>query len=261
MDAERLNLLIVDDDDEGRDLLAKSIAWERYGVRLAGEAASAHEALRIMERESIQLVMTDICMPNMDGLELADRIRRKYPGVFVVLLTAYEDFEFARKAILAGVSNYILKPIDHKDVKKTLQLIRQQRAAGVERSTENDRRIQETSRPAETDLLPEESALGAAVKVYIQEHFCEAGLKLASSAEHFHVSPGYLSRKFKQEFGVGFTDYLNDLRVQEAIRLMRDEKASVSEAAERVGIEDPHYFSTMFKRYTGMRPSAYRQRD
>ncbi len=111
-DEHPLKLLIVEDETSIRNLLKMIVDWESVGVRVIGEAATGAEALYLMEEELPDIVLTDIEMPYMDGLELSRRILERYSDVTVIILTAHDHFEYARDALRMGVAGYLLKPID-----------------------------------------------------------------------------------------------------------------------------------------------------
>ncbi len=113
-----LKVLIVDDEPLVRDLLRKCVNWTDLGMQIVGEAASAPQALELIAKLTPDIVFTDICMPSMDGIELAEVIVARYPRTKVVIVTGYEDFEYARRSIKAGVADYILKPINDDEITK-----------------------------------------------------------------------------------------------------------------------------------------------
>ncbi|SCP99657.1 response regulator [Anaerobium acetethylicum] len=104
-------LLIVDDEALVRNAMSKMIDWESLGFSRILQAEDGRDALRILESEKVNMVMTDIAMPFMDGLELTKIIYEEYADIYIVILTGYGEFEYARKAIKYGVKNYILKPV------------------------------------------------------------------------------------------------------------------------------------------------------
>ncbi len=117
---EKLKVLIVDDEESTRALIRMSIDWEELGYSVVGEANNAEEALEYLEVDLPDLVLTDIYMPYMDGLELSERILSQYPDVKVVVITGHDNFEYAQRGIKAGVFDFILKPIDEDEIEKTL---------------------------------------------------------------------------------------------------------------------------------------------
>jgi two-component system response regulator YesN len=117
-------LMIVDDEEEVRKGIVKKIDWNRFHFDIAGEAENGREALDIMEEHIPDVVITDISMPFMDGLELAKSVKENYPTVKTVILTGFDDFKFAQQAIKYGVSDYILKPVLPKDINEILKKLK-----------------------------------------------------------------------------------------------------------------------------------------
>ena len=109
--AELYNIIIADDEFLIRDGLM-SYDWARLGFTPIAAVSNGKKVLEIMEQNSADLVITDIKMPVMDGLELSKIIQDKYPLCKVIILSGYEDFDFAKLALKAGVSEYLLKPVD-----------------------------------------------------------------------------------------------------------------------------------------------------
>lgn len=110
---EPYRLIIADDEAIIREGMA-SYDWERLGFTVAGTASTGKKALDLMEKNPADLIITDIRMPVMDGLELSGILKEKYPRCKIVILTGYKDFDYAKIAINLGVSEYILKPVDLK---------------------------------------------------------------------------------------------------------------------------------------------------
>ncbi|MGZ7442216.1 response regulator [Paenibacillus sp. TH7-28] len=125
---KRIRMLIVDDESVICQGLHYTIDWEELGVEVVGEAYDGQEALRLVAEQNVDLLLTDIRMDGMDGLELAARLRQDHPEVQVVMISGYEDFGYARQAIRLGVNDYLLKPVDIEEltevVKKIVQDIR-----------------------------------------------------------------------------------------------------------------------------------------
>ena len=105
--------------------LNKLINWEELGFEVACMAQNGKQALEQLELESIDLIITDIEMPVMNGLDFIKEVREKNRNVEIVILTAYDDFEYAKTAIRYGITQYILKPIEEKEVVKMLLDIRE----------------------------------------------------------------------------------------------------------------------------------------
>ncbi|WP_019635675.1 response regulator transcription factor [Paenibacillus fonticola] len=125
MTASMINILIVDDEYLVRDLLKYCIDWGKLGYRIAGEAENVEDALHLIETHEPEVVITDICMPSRDGLELSAIIKESYPHIKIVILSGYSEFEYARSAIELGVDHYILKPINDEKLTVLFQNLRQ----------------------------------------------------------------------------------------------------------------------------------------
>jgi two-component system response regulator YesN len=115
-----LKLMIVDDEDLVRDLFKHCLNWQELEACISGEAAGAREALELIEQEIPDIIFTDICMPYMDGIEFSRIVREKYPWIKIVILTGHEEFEYAKRSIQAGVTGFLLKPIQDQEIKQAI---------------------------------------------------------------------------------------------------------------------------------------------
>lgn len=123
---ERYRVLLADDEEEIREGMRRKIDWEGLGFSLAGTAENGVEALELAEQLRPDVVLTDIKMPYMDGLELCRRLKLSLPAAKLVVFSGFDDFEYARKAIGMNVSEYILKPINAPELSAVLGRLREQ---------------------------------------------------------------------------------------------------------------------------------------
>lgn len=117
-------LILVDDEEEVRKGMLRKIDWAGYGFEIAGEAENGYEALTVAEKTPPDVVVTDIKMPFMDGIELSEALSKKYPTVKIIILTGFDEFEYAQKAINLNVVEYILKPIASKEFTELLDKVK-----------------------------------------------------------------------------------------------------------------------------------------
>jgi two-component system response regulator YesN len=117
-------LLIVEDEAEVRNGIRNNIDWGSMGFEVIAEAGNGREALDIIENSKPDVVITDITMPIMDGLELSYILKEEYPTIRTIILTGYDDFKFAQRAIKYGVSDYLLKPVLPEDLSKLMLRIK-----------------------------------------------------------------------------------------------------------------------------------------
>ncbi|UKS28350.1 response regulator [Paenibacillus sp. HWE-109] len=118
-------IMIVDDEFEIREGL-NSYYWERFQFQVIGCAANGKQALDLLQRNDVDVVLTDIKMPVMDGIELSREINIHYPHVKIVILSGYKEFTYARDALQAGVSEYLLKPVDLKHLNESIMKLKLQ---------------------------------------------------------------------------------------------------------------------------------------
>lgn len=118
-----LQLLLVDDERSVVETLAETIPWEECGITVVHEALSGPMALQIMEDHQIDIVITDIRMPGMSGIELITAINSKWPHVRTILLTGYADFDYAKQAIAQNTFDYLLKPVSDEDLVESVQRV------------------------------------------------------------------------------------------------------------------------------------------
>jgi YesN/AraC family two-component response regulator len=127
-------LAMIDDEDVALLNLSRSFDWEAMGFRLAGLFSSGEEFLEFLRNEPVDIILSDIKMPKMDGIEMVRAAREICPDALVALLSGYRDFEYARRAISSGVFSYILKPVKYSAITEEFAKIRaeldRRRAAG-----------------------------------------------------------------------------------------------------------------------------------
>lgn len=104
-----INVLVVDDDNLVRRGLISAMPWSRFDMQVIGEASNGEMALEFMENHSVELLMTDLSMPVMSGLELMKATKERFPEVFMIVLTLHQDFEFVQEALRLGAIDYIAK--------------------------------------------------------------------------------------------------------------------------------------------------------
>jgi two-component system response regulator YesN len=120
-------LLIVDDDQIIRAGMQQSIEWEDHGIRVIGTASNGRECLEMIPECLPDIILTDIKMPFMDGLELGEKLREIMPSTKLIIFSGFDDFEYAQKAIKINVAEYVLKPINSNELTETLKKLKKQR--------------------------------------------------------------------------------------------------------------------------------------
>jgi len=231
-------VMLIDDEQSVRKLMRLKIEWERYEMEVVGEAASGIEALNTIDEIRPDICFVDIRMPFMDGIEFAKIAIKRYPKLLINMLTAYDDFSYARECIGVGITGYYLKPIVIKDISEALE--------EMKKKLDREKRDE-----LEEEGMGKEISSMQGITDFIKIHMKEPDLNLGKVAMEFGFNSSYLSRKFKNEIGVSFVDYLNHLRMERAKKYAEMEKPMYQVAIE-VGIPDPNYFSKCFKKYVNM---------
>ena len=248
-------VLIVEDEDIIRKGIAYTMDWMGMGCTIVGEAVNGAEGLEKIKELEPDIVLADIMMPIMDGIEMIRRAKEE-ASFKPVILTSYADFEYAKQAIDLDVSAYLMKPVDEEELKKNITKI----ISEIERDREYDR-LTEMKSPA--DRAQEVFIKSDRENDYVQhilnatkERYAEK-ISIETFSEELGVSASYLSRKFKDSTGIGYLDYLNKYRIQQAIKLLETGKYKVYEVSDLTGFTDYKHFNSVFKRYTGVSPSEF----
>ncbi len=242
-----IKVLIVEDEQLEQDFL-KSVVQEEIdltGTLLTCESGT--QAVKLAEQYRVDIIIMDILIPEMDGLCAAQEIRKFLPDACITILSAFSDFSYAKQAIELRVFDYLLKPVKPSDFK---QSFRKMLAAASE--------CQEHT--AEKGVVPKAewtNFVGESIK-YIHENFCEK-LTLQMVASHVFMNPQYFSRIFKKEVGVTYTDYVNNLKIVHACKLLETTNYHAYRISSECGFTDPSYFNRVFYRQMNMTPKEYKK--
>ncbi len=258
--------LVVDDEEIVRRGFRQKIAWEEAGFIFLEPCKNGREAIDRIAQEHPDVVMTDICMPLVDGLEVADHIAKQHPDIIVLILSGYDEFEYARSALRSGVVDYLLKPITSHElsdlVSKLKTRLDENSHRCATRKSSDYAKIQAATSPARQYLPPSSRgwpiSKAAEVQAYIERNFAQKKLSLEDISRDLFISPGYISHLIKQYAGKSFIDALTELRIKKAKQLLSGSDLKTYAVADAVGFSDPHYFSTIFKKVVGITPSEYR---
>lgn len=243
----KYSLIIVDDELKIREGLQNLFPWNNYGYEIKGTFANGRQALDFLEKSKADVVLTDICMPLMDGIELNRQINIKYPDTLVVYLTGYSDFKYMQAAIRNHAADYLLKPIRHDDLYTCLEKIHQKL----------DKKYH--IRPGnETDSAYYGKIIVEVVH-YLEENYRTA--TLTEAASRVNMSPNYLSRIFREKSETGFSELLTQIRMKKAAELLCDISYKAYEIAYLVGYDNPKNFSRAFKQYYSVSPKEFRNQN
>ncbi|MFC5529449.1 response regulator transcription factor [Cohnella yongneupensis] len=215
-------------------------------------ASDGESVLRFMENAQVpDIIITDIHMPILDGIDLIKAVERDYPAVKKVIISGYSEFEYAQQALKLNVIDYLLKPVKKIDLEELLSKLKM--------LIESDRSdLKSPSLLANRQYSAEEIVKNVAE--FIKNNYSHE-LSLEDIAKQFNINAPHLSKIFLKYAGESPSKYIMSLRMNEAKQLLSLKKElSVKEVGETVGYPDPFYFSRIFKQFTGMTPTEYRTR-
>lgn len=258
-----ISLLIAEDEIMVRNLLVHYVPWQTIGVDKVYEANNGADALELASRVGPDIILSDIRMPKLRGIEFASKYHEIDPLCKIIFLSAYTDKEYYRSAIDLRVVGYIEKPVKPNEVLKTVSIAVQE--ITEERARKAVAKIINDSTPPLTIHKKIEGANTSAKLVqkairYIHENYHNENLSLAQIASSMYLSQNYLSNLFKKETGFTITQLITDIRIKTATELLENSNLSLSKIAKKTGYSEAGYFSKVFKAKTGMTPREYRRR-
>ncbi len=238
-------VVLVDDEQMIVNGLKKAFPWAKYQCEVVATANDGTQGLLEIQKHHPHIVITDIRMPNVDGLQMVAALHSEYPHMQVSVLTAYRDFDYAQRAMHLGVSRFLLKPSKMDEIHEAVKHMTEQLSA-----------LAQEEEPEPETAEPGNFVARAALQ-YIRDHYTEH-ISLNDVAQSVYVSPWHLSKLINGHLGQGFFEILNSLRIQKAKTLLMEPELKVHEIAQAVGYGDVAHFSKIFKKITGVSPMEYR---
>lgn len=266
--------MLIDDEEIIRRGLRKMIPWEELGCEIVAEAEDGVEGFEMIKEYVPDIIISDIQMPNKNGLEMIKDMKDINQDAQIIILTGFREFEYAQEAIRLGVLQFLLKPSKLQEIKSAVE-----EAVGnlrvQEKEQEEQRKMKEKMKnyylmKSEELKKDEEEQIIAAIDEnskpqfivnqaiqYIQDNF-DQKLSLQIVADSLYVSTWHLCKVLKKETGTNFVDLLNGIRVNKAKEMLVTTNLRIYEVATKVGYSDTAYFSKIFKRFVDMTPNEYR---
>ncbi|MDF2614306.1 MAG: two component transcriptional regulator, AraC family [Clostridia bacterium] len=243
-------VIVCEDEMMILDNIIKKINQSELDFEVIAKALNGKQALELIEEHLPDVVVSDIKMPLMDGLELIGKVDIKYPYIKKIIISGYAEFEYAKKAMKYNTFDYLLKPVKNDELIQTL----------IKLKMDLDNQFNELMDKAgvvKNQVTPYEAV--QFTQWYIRAHF-EKDINFNLIAMRFNYTPGYLSKLFVQYVGETPNKYYLNLKMDKAKYLLAHcEKLSIRQIAEMIGYEDQSYFSRIFKKTVGKSPLEYRE--
>ncbi len=253
-------VLVVEDEEIVRKGLMMTTDWVKYDMEIIGAASNGIEGIESSFKLNPDIIITDIKMPGMDGLEMMKKISKESNAVFIVI-SAFSEFEYAKEALQLGAIDYLLKPFTDDDLEVALMKAKEEvvKRSKMERYSKESRSVlfgrinrylSTTDRSTHDNMLK--------TLDFIQEHYSE-DLSVMTIADYLEVSESTVNRMFRSESTYSFNEYLTIFRIREACKLLSDPNIKIYEVASAVGYSDQRYFSSVFKKYVGVTPKHFKE--
>lgn len=240
---------VIAADDEGyiREALQKLIDWRKMNCVLETVVSDGKLLIEQIRERRPDIVITDIQMPGLDGLEVCRFVYETYPETQVILLTAHSEFEYARAAVKYNACAYVLKVSIIEELPRAVEKAAKELESCHKKAEQKGQKDKKES-----------GTLYLQMEQYIEENF-QSKLSLEEIAEALHANGSYLSRLYKNKTGRNLFDAILDRKIEAAKEYLLDTDMKTYEVSEAVGIEDSGYFSKMFKKKIGVSPKEFRK--
>lgn len=239
-----MDIVIVDDEPKIRNGLCRLLD-NRGSWHVSGIYEDALDALKSLALHQPDVIITDIKMPELNGLDMIARMRETEQNAYIVILSGYSDFGFAQRAIELGVTRYLTKPTNTRELIAVLE--------EIERKLDQEQGSREEKKEI-TNLMVQKAM------DYIALNYSEK-ISLKTIAAELYLSPNYLSELFKRHTEKNISEYITEYRLEKARKYLLQPEYKISDVSTLVGFGDARYFSSIFKRQYGITPVEYRNKS
>lgn len=237
-----LTLVIVDDEFEIRNGLKNYFPWQELGFTVSATFSNGEEALDYIKNHDTDVILTDIKMPGLNGIELIKEIMRVKPKIKCIVISGFREFEYARQCLCLGVRDYLLKPTKYEELKEIFTKI------SLEYQIENNIGTGGSKSPSIKNIVE-----------YINSNIKTVSLENVASA--VGMNPYYLSHFFHQQTNEKFYDYVLRKKMEIAENLLINSTLSIQSISRQIGYTNSNSFSRVFRSYFGTNPKNYREKN
>jgi two-component system response regulator YesN len=259
-----IKVVVIDDEKWIRNLIINLLPYNKYPISIVGEAEDGVEGLELISKVKPDIILTDIRMPLLSGLDLIKELNKKLPQSRIIIVSGYDSFDYAQTAIKYGVVDFILKPVEESELesafKKAIKLIKKDEKLIKTKHLEKQvKRLSMDFIEALNDDYPHMTNEKIRKSlIYIDRNYTNC-ISLNDVSEAVFMNSSYFSDIFKKEVGIGFNQYLMDIRFKAAKKLLVEQKdLSIGDISTIVGFIDVNYFSRLFKKKFSCTPHEFR---
>jgi len=244
-------LLLAEDNTEVREFIREQLENDYWVI----EASNGKEALRLSEKEIPDLIISDLMMPEMDGMEFCEKLRQneKTSHIPVIMLTARASHDSKLESLESGIDAFVTKPFKVKELKLRVRKLIEQRKKLREQFSTSAFLESNTASVADVDR----EFLAKTVRL-IEESFNDENFKVSGLATSLNMSVSQFNRKLHGLAGQSPVQFIISVRLQRASKLLKISDKTISEIAYEVGYSDQAYFSRVFKKEFGVSPSEFK---
>ncbi|WP_040192551.1 response regulator transcription factor [Clostridium culturomicium] len=239
--------LVADDEINILEGMSEQIEEFDLGIQVVAKAENGAQVLELNNKFSPDIIIIDINMPLMNGLECIREIRKENSACIIIIVSGYDSFKFAQEAIRQNVDFYLLKPVDDMELYDVLKqaIINYDKRLGTQNILNK--------------FSPSQSDTKTNVIKFINENYTRKDISSEQIEKQFGLSRSTLFKIMKSVTDKSLVEYITMLRMRSAIKLLENNDGiTVCEIAKSVGYSDQYYFSRAFKKHTGYSPKEYR---
>lgn len=240
-----ISVVIIDDNKPLADRIAKTVPWEELGCEIVATEYNGQEGKKAILTYLPELIISDIRMPALGGLEMIELTRDHLPSSKIIFMSAYDDFNYAYKAIKLDAHDYLIKPFAQTEL-----------IASIRKAVDA---LNESKLSVGPITTPEPKTVAEKAIAYLEKHIGDR-VTVADLAALFGISAGHMGRLIQQETGESFVDLYTRMRINKAKELLRFSDFRVSEISSMVGYGNYLSFYKVFTRVEGMPPTDYAKR-
>jgi two-component system, response regulator YesN len=242
-------LLIVEDEMLIAESLSSMDEWKQRNIEVVGIATNGSEAIKWVENECPDIILSDIQMPDKNGLELLQYLSENKKEVDTIIISGFDQFSYAQTAIKYNAKGYVLKPIDTDELFEIVdKIIVKQKTNALSEFEYNNTSEQKSYH---------EVIVYEAIK-FVKENLNKP-ITLKEVAQKVHLTPHYFGQIFKSVTGENFVPFLTKVKMEEACKLLKDPLYRIYQISDTLGFSDPHYFTKVFLKTYGKSPKKYRE--